>query len=66
MLEHGMERDEYRERITEKQRRATELSIELRLEAEDTEDVVVLAEAARTLDNAVKELERARRVLVEA
>ena len=51
-------------RITERQREATELSIKLKLDAEDQGDPIVLAEAADTLDNAVREIERARRVLV--
>ncbi|HEY7466502.1 MAG TPA: hypothetical protein VIB47_07395 [Dehalococcoidia bacterium] len=60
------QRQSYLSRITEKQREATELSIQLKLDAEESEDVSVLAEATRTLEDAVREIERARRVLVAA
>jgi hypothetical protein len=63
MQELGIERDQYRTRITEGHRQAMELSILLKLEADDTEDVHVLAETAEKLDEAVRELERACRVV---
>jgi hypothetical protein len=53
-------------RISDKQREATELSIRVKLDAQENEDPRVLAEAADVLDNAVREIERARRVLVGA
>jgi hypothetical protein len=49
-----------------RQRQATELCIQVKLEAEEIEDTRLLAEAEKTLDNAVNELEHARRVLVGA
>ncbi len=55
-----------RRRISENQRRATELSIELKLEAQDHDDVHLLTETADRLASAVEELEHARRVLATA
>jgi hypothetical protein len=49
-----------------RQRQATELCIQVKLEAEEIEDTRLLAEAEKTLDNAVHELEHARRVLIGA
>ena len=66
MRDKQSECDRHLTRITERQREATELSIKLKLDAQDSGDPAVLAEAADTLDNAVRELERARRVLVRA
>ncbi len=54
------------DRITMRQRQATELCIQVKLEAEGIEDNQLLAEAEKTLDNAVHELEHAKRVLVGA
>ena len=59
-------REWYRRRITDRQRTATELSITLKLDAEDLDDIAALAEAADILEIAVEELEKARRVLVGA
>jgi hypothetical protein len=59
-------RDLLKRRIGANQRRATELSIELRLEAEDRDDLALLAETASLIESAVEDLERARRVLASA
>ena len=53
-------RDWYRSRISEKQREASALSIELKLDAEDQEELGALAEAMEGLDAALKILEGAR------
>jgi hypothetical protein len=66
MTSDTAQRQSYLTRINENQRQATELSIQLRLDAEEKHDVGVLAEAAETLEKAVRQIERARRVLVGA
>jgi hypothetical protein len=66
MTNDTAQRQSYLSRITETQRQATEMSILVKLDAEEHQDVGVLAEAADTLDKALREIERARRVLVEA
>ncbi len=66
MRNEDLQRERYRSLISDGQRRATELSIELKLEAQDSDDVEVLAQAAENLDTAIEELEKARRVLVAA
>ena len=53
-------------RISVKQRQAVELAIQVKLEAQETEDTRILEEAARDLTSAVHQLEHARRVLVGA
>ncbi len=55
-----------RRRISERQRRATELSIELKLESQEKDDVALLLETAERLESAVQELEQARIVLASA
>jgi hypothetical protein len=65
MTNDTAQRQSYLSRITETQRQATEISIRVKLDAEEHEDVGVLAEAAETLENALREIKRARRVLVE-
>ncbi len=52
--------------IAARQRQATELSIEVKLEAAETEDPRILEEASKTMQSAVHELEHARRMLVES
>lgn len=52
------------DRIGANQRRATQLSILLKIEAQDREDLHRLEETAELLESAVAGLEQARRVLV--
>ncbi|HET8943662.1 MAG TPA: hypothetical protein VFO59_02685 [Dehalococcoidia bacterium] len=66
MHEDNDQRDRLRERISENQRRATQLSILLKLEAQENADLRCLEETADLLESAVGELEQARRVLVSA
>ena len=66
MGENETQRDSLRRRIGENQRRATELSIELRLESEEKNNVDALSETAELLQSVVDELEHARRVLIAA
>lgn len=66
MQQQRDQRDRLRDRINENQRRATQLSILLRLEADEKEDIDCLEETAELLESAVEELEEARRVLVSA
>lgn len=66
MHETENQRNRLRGRITENQRRATQLSILLQLEAQDKDDLDRLEETAELLESAVEELEQARRVLVSA
>ncbi len=66
MRDERENRHRLRRRISENQRRATELSIELKLESLDKDDVQLLAHAADRLESAVAELEHAHRVLVSA
>jgi hypothetical protein len=66
MTNDTAQRQSYLSRITETQRQTTEMSIRVKLDAEDSDDVGVLREAAEVLENALREIERARRVLVEA
>jgi hypothetical protein len=65
-VQNNPDRQTYLDLISEKQQRATALSIQVKLDAQDSDDMRVLAETADKLDGAVRELERARRVLVEA
>ncbi len=66
MHEHKDQRDRLRDRISENQRRATQLSILLKIEAQEKNDLGRLEETAELLESAVQELEQARRVLVSA
>ena len=66
MHNHQDKRDRLRRRIGEDQRRATQLSIMLTLEAQDKDDLDSIEETAALLENALQELEQARRVLVSA
>jgi hypothetical protein len=66
MNESETQRTDCLDRITERQRQATALCIQLKMEAEEIEDTQLLAEAEKTLVNAVHELEHAKRVLVGA
>lgn len=63
---HNDRRDWYRSRIAERQRKATQLSIQLKLDAQERDDVAALAETADILEIAVEELERAHRTLSRA
>ncbi|HSP54558.1 MAG TPA: hypothetical protein VLS25_03130 [Dehalococcoidia bacterium] len=66
MRDNQDQRDTLRRRIGENQRRATELSIELKLESQDKDDVSALSETAARLEAAVETLEKARLVLASA
>jgi len=66
MRDNQDQRDTLRRRIGENQRRATELSIELKLESQDKDDVSALSEPAARLEAAVETLEKARLVLASA
>lgn len=58
------QRNHLLDKIGENQRRATQLSILLKLEAEEKGDLERLEETAELLESAIAELEQARRVLV--
>ena len=66
MNDNQGQRDWLRRRIGESQRRATELSIEVKLESQDKDSVSALAETADRLEAAVDALEQARLVLASA
>lgn len=64
MHETEYQRNSLLDKIGENQRRATQLSILLKLEAQEKADIERLEETAELLESAVAELEQARRVLV--
>jgi hypothetical protein len=66
MRDHQEQCHRLRRRISENQRRATELSIELKLESQDQDSLAALAETADRLEAAVDALEQARLVLASA
>lgn len=57
------QRNRLLDRISQNQRRATQLSILLKIEAQEREDIHRLEETADLLEGAVAGLEQARRVL---